>query len=76
MENSNGLMDVVTKVIGKMVSSMEKECMLLPKELRNMANGKKAKDTVGLDEIMMVNELNLRRNFRFRTLVALMKRKT
>jgi hypothetical protein len=76
MENSNGLMDVVTKVIGKMVSSMEKECMLLPKELRNTANGKKAKDTVGLEEIMMVNELNLRRNFRFRTLVALMKRKT
>ena len=53
MENLFGLMEGHTRVTGLMVNNMEKESMLLPKELRSMENGKKEKESDGLEEMKM-----------------------
>jgi hypothetical protein len=50
MENSFGLMVVVTKETGIMESSMEKESMLQAKVLKDMVNGGMARESDGLEE--------------------------
>jgi hypothetical protein len=50
MENSFGLMVVVTKETGIMESSMEKESMLQAKVLKDMVNGGMARESDGSEE--------------------------
>lgn len=50
MENSFGLMVVVTKETGIMESSMEKEYTLQVKVLKDMVNGGMARESDGLEE--------------------------
>jgi hypothetical protein len=54
MESSSGLTVVLTKETGLMVNSMVKASMLLLKESRSMENGKKVKESDGLEKMKMI----------------------
>lgn len=54
MENLYGLMADHIKETGSMASNMEKVSTLLVKEMKNMVNGKKARESDGLEEEKVV----------------------
>lgn len=65
MESSSGLMVVATRETGKEVSNMEKVCMLQVKALKNMENGKTAKESDGSEKMLvpLTSEENLYINY-------------
>ena len=54
MENLYGQMADHIKETGSMASNMEKVSTLLVKEMKNMVNGKKARESDGLEEEKVV----------------------